>query len=450
MSQDNDLRYEKQKLLVENLLSSRDLFSLCAGILDSKFFVPELRNSVEFILEYYEDYNSLPTPKVIKAESGIKFEVDEQGVDRDLFEYTAHEIETFCRERAVVNEVLNASKLIEKNDYGSLVERLQKAVLISLQRDLGLSLFESIEDRINRRAEERKPISTGFPNVDDLLGGGVVPSELIMASANSGGGKSVFLANLTLNVAAQGHDVLYISLELSEDMVSDRLETMMTGWSKEEKIERAKEVADRMNKISSNGWGDIYVKYMEGESACSNDVRAYLKQFELQHGKLPRMVVLDYLDIFSTNEKQQFSNVYEKDKIASTQFRAIGNNDYWPMIMATASQQNRSAVNETEVTQASIAGGLSKVNIVDVYFSIIMTDAMRAEGVADFYFLKTRSSNGVGKTAHMKWDEIRLKFSSMDGYSEGLKLPNGGKKSEKIPNAHDEDTSGGLADLLEM
>lgn len=448
MSQDSDLRYEKEKLLVENLLSSRDLFSLCAGILNPKYFVPELRNSVEFILEYYEEYNSLPTPKVIKAESGIKFELDENGIDRDLFEYSAHEIETFCRERAVVNEVLNASKLIEKDDYGSLVERLQKAVLISLQRDLGTSLLDNVEERINKRAEEKQPIPTGFPNMDELLGGGVVPSELLMASANSGGGKSVFLANLTLNIAAQGHDVLYISLELSEDMVADRLETMMTGWTKEEKIERAKETADKLAKISSKGWGDIYIKYMEGESACSNDVRAYLKQFELQHKKLPRMVVLDYLDIFATNEKQQFSNVYEKDKIASTQFRAIGNNDYWPMIMATASQQNRSAVNETEVTQANIAGGLSKVNIVDIYFSIIMTDAMRAEGVADFYFLKTRSSNGVGKTAHMKWDEVRLKFSSMDGHSDGLKLPNGGKK--KVPSADEKEESGGLADLLEM
>lgn len=447
---DVDLEYEKQKILIENLISNPDLFSLCSNIVKAKYFLPELRNTVKFILDYYDQYNNIPSPKVIRAETGEKLEVSEIGLSSDEFEYSANELETFCRQRAVLSEVIAAQKYIEKQDYGALTERLQEAVLISLQRDLGTNIFEGIEERIRRRNEERSPISTGYPNVDAILGGGVVPSELLMASANSGGGKSIFLSNLSLNVAKQGHDVLYISLELSEDMVADRFETMITGWNKQTKIERAQETAHKITEITSKGWGKIYVKYMEAETTCANDIKAYLKQFELQYKKLPKMLVVDYLDIFGTNEKQVFSNVYEKDKIASTQLRAIGNNPRNPMIMATASQQNRSAVNETELNHSHIAGGMSKINTVDIYFSIIMTDAMRAEGVADFLFLKTRSSGGVGKTAHMNWDEVRLLFTSMNEVGE-LKLPQGkkAKNSDSIPSAAEKEV-GGLAELLEM
>lgn len=451
MSQNNDQQYEKQKLLIENLLSSRDLFALCANIISSKYFVPELRNSVQFIMEYYDQYSSIPNPKTISAETGTKFSISEEGIPLDEFDYTAAEMEQFCKQRAVLNEVLNASKYIENGDYGTLTSRLEQAVLVSLQRDLGTSVLENVAERIERRKETRKPISTGMPNVDKILGGGLNRTELMMASANSGGGKSIFLSNLSINVAAQGHDVLYISLELSEDMVADRFETMITGWSKDEKLDRIKETATKVESLTSKGWGKIYVKYMEPESNA-NDVKAYLKEFELQFKCVPTLLVVDYLDIFGTNERQSFSNVYEKDKASSTQLRAIGNNPHYNMIMATASQQNRGAIDQTEMNQSHIAGGLSKVNIVDIYFSIVMTDAMRAEGVADFSFLKTRSSNGVGKVAEMKWDQVKLKFSSLSNGDDGLKIPK--KKSNQnsdntIPSAIDKKNQS-LADLMDM
>ncbi len=407
-----DKSYEKQKIMLESLLSSPDLFALCSNIIDQAYFTPELKNTVEFIIEYYDKFNTTPTPRIIRAETGITLDtIDKLPIDE--FDYAANEIESFCKERAVLNEVLNAGKLIEEGDFGKLVEQLEKAVLISLQRDLGTNALADVQARIEKRMEERRPISTGWPDVDAILGGGLNRTELLMASANSGGGKSVMLGNLSLNFVEQGYDVLYISLELGEDMVADRFETMITKRNRDEKFERIIETATEVEKFSADNGATVYVKYMDAESNA-NDVKAYLKEFELQYKKTPTLLVVDYLDIFGTNERQAFSNVFEKDKASSTQLRAIGNNPHYDMIMATASQQNRSAINETEMNHGHIAGGLSKINIADVYMSIIMSDAMRAEGVADFAFLKTRSADGVGKTAHVGWDPVALKFTNLN------------------------------------
>jgi hypothetical protein len=143
-------------------------------------------------------------------------------------------------------------------------------------------------------------------------------------------------------------------------------------------------------------------------------------------------LIVDYLDIFGTNAKQNFSNVYDKDKISATELRAIGST--YDMVIATASQQNRSAINETQMNQSHLAGGLSKINTCDVYFSIIMTDAMRNEGVAVFSFLKTRSSDGVGKTAHMKWDPVKLMFKSTSSESSSAPLTLGLDKYKEDGN----------------
>lgn len=450
----NNTDYKKQKLMIENLLSSPDLFAVCVSILDSKYFEPELRNSVKFILDYYNKYSNTPKPQVIEAETGMDY-VSRETLSFDEYEYTATNVEQFCKQRAVIHEVLNASKYIESGDFGTLTAKLEEAVLISLQRDLGTNLFAGVAERITQRMDNRKPIPTLWPNVDEILGGGLNETELIMFSANSGGGKSIALSNLSLNFCKQGHDVLYISLELSEDMVADRFETMITGISKLDKFERISETASQVENFHHKSGGSIYIKYMDPESNA-NDIKAYLKEFQVQYKKLPKLLIVDYLDIFGTNERQQYSNVYEKDKTSSTQLRAIGNNPQFNMVMATASQQNRGAINQTEMNQGHIAGGLSKVNIVDVYASIIMTDPMRAEGIADFQFLKTRSSDGVGKIAHMKWDPVRLMFTSL-GSDNAIKQRVQAKKnnstterSTNVPQAGESKGDLDLLDLMDM
>ena len=402
---------KKQTLLLEYLISSSDTFAICASIVKPSYFDPELRNTVTFIHQYYEDYNSTPSPKQVEGETGVALELEV--VTKDQIAYCANEIEAFCKRQAIQAAVLASPPLIQKGDYGKVEELIKDAVTVSLNRDLGLKYEDDPEERLRLLAISEQAEPTGWTDFDELLNGGLIRKQLLLLSANSGGGKSIAMANLGLNYMEQGMNVLYITLELSQGMVSLRYDNMVTGVASAGWQYKIPEIATKVESATKE-MGKLTIKYMNAGSS-SNDIRAFLREFELTENYVPDVIIIDYLDLMGANEHISADNVFEKDKAVSEQLRNIGN-DYNAM-MITASQQNRGAVNQTDLNHSHIAGGISKINTTDVYVSIIMTDAMRASGEIAFMFLKTRSSDGVGKTAYLKWNGSTLRITNPDGKS---------------------------------
>jgi KaiC/GvpD/RAD55 family RecA-like ATPase len=288
--------------------------------------------------------------------------------------------------------------------------------------------------------------ATGWDDFDDLLNGGLVRKQLLLLSANSGGGKSVAMANLGLNYVMRGFNVLYITLELSEGMVSLRIDNMVSGIGSAGWQYKIPEIATKVESANAKeGAGNLTIKYMNA-GATSNDIRSYLKEYELTKGFVPDVIIVDYLDLLGINEKVSADNVFEKDKIASEQLRNIGN-DY-NAIMITASQQNRGAVNQTDLNHSHIAGGISKINTTDVYVSIIMTDAMRVAGEIAMMFLKTRSSDGVGKTVYLKWCGASLRITNQNSKGQPTPLLLG-EKEDNTKDFLSEPSGKGLLDLID-
>lgn len=396
----------KQKLLIEYLISSPDTYALCSSIIEAEYFDPELRNSVAFVKQYFEEYHSTPSPAQIAAETGVEFV--QRDITRDQIDYCAKEVEQFCRRRGLQRAILQAPKLIQEGDYGAVEESVRAALTISLQRNLGLNYFDDPLQRLLALKNADNVISTGYPELDEALGGGIRRKEMILLSANSGGGKSITMSNLALNLMAQGLNVLYISLELSQELISKRFDSMISGISPVEVLPRMKEVA-HIIKSQQESHGDLFIIRMPTGSN-TNSFRAYLKEFELRYKKVPDVLLVDYLDLMNANEHVRAGDVFDKDKKASEQIRDLVH-DY-DMYLITASQQNRSAVDATDLNHSHIAGGISKINTTDVYISIIMNDQMRARGEIAFQFLKTRSSDGVGKTVQLNWSPKTLRITS--------------------------------------
>jgi KaiC/GvpD/RAD55 family RecA-like ATPase len=392
-----EISTKKQQLLIEFLVASPDTFAMCASIVEPEYFDPEFRKAVRFLKDYYDEYNSLPSPDQIAAETSV--ELKEQQVTHDQIEYVADEIEEFCKYSALERAILGAPKLVAEGNYGAVETTIRDALTISLNRDIGLDYFEDVRERLERQEKTGARLSTGWKEVDELLFGGHARKELLVFSANSGVGKSVILANYGLNQAEMGRRVLYISLELSEDLVSQRYDTMISGvptatwkYNKEKIIQSVERKAETA--------ANITIKRMNS-GTTARDIRAYLKEYELKKGYIPDILIVDYLDIMGSNEKVSADNVFEKDKRAAEQLRDIGN-DY-NIAVATASQQNRGAVDETRIRQSHVAGGISKINTSDTWISIIATEAMKAAGECRFQFVKTRTSDGVGKMVTLKW-----------------------------------------------
>lgn len=401
---------KKQQLLLEYLVSSADTFAVCKSIVKSDYFNPEFRKTVDFLHTYYDKYNALPTTDQIVAETDVALST--QTITKDQINYCADEVEKFCRRKAIEHAVLASPALIDKGDYGRVETLIRDAIAVSLSRDLGLSYFDDPMARLERLMATPQRTSTGWTKVDELLNGGLARTEMILFSANSGGGKSITMANLAENFLMQGLNVLYLSLELSEDMISQRYDTMLTGIPSVAWQSKYVEIAETIDNLAPH-MGKLTIKRMPS-GTNANTIRAYLKEFELTQGYVPDMLVVDYLDIMGTNERVSADNVSEKDKMAAEQLRDIGFE--YNMFVVSASQQNRSAIEARELNHSHIAGGLTKINTVDWYLSIILTPTMKAAGEIGFTFLKSRSSDAVGKTVYLQWDNnaLRIKDAKVD------------------------------------
>ena len=401
------MKFKKQKELIENLISSPDAFALCNAIIDYEYFDIELQPSVKFILDYYGKYGDIPSIKQIDAESDVELNTKE--VADHEYQYTVDEVEKFCQDMAVQDAVMKAAQIItNKEDAQSIRDLIEDALQISVQKDLGLDYFQTVEERLERMQNEAELMPTCWPTFNDYMFGGLARKELVLFAANSGVGKSVALANLGMHYAEDGLNVLIITLELAEDLISQRFDTNITKISRRDWKDNIREIVSSVTNYKSDIRGNLQVKYMPTETKAV-EVRTYLEQYKLHYGFYPDVICLDYLDKMTPNAKVN-GNAFDVDKKISEQLRQIAV-DY-NLLMITASQLNRDAVGNADQNHSHIAGGISKINEADVVVSIFKTDGDVSDKLREvnFKFLKTRNSDGVDKMIDMNFNSNAIRF----------------------------------------
>ncbi len=398
---------KKQKYLLDLLISSSSAFTQCARIIKPEYFDPELRKAVAHILDYYHEYSAIPSVDNIEANVGIALTKHDITPDEESF--VSDETERFCRRQAVIKALQSAPSHINDDNYGAVEEAIREAIGVKLDSDIGVNYFEHPYQRLEKQAESLFRLTTGLPDLDTVLGGGLARTETLLVTANSGGGKSITMSNFAANYLKQGLDVAYISLELSESLVSQRFDVMFTGISSVTAHLHQESIAGTIVGLSDT-YGRLTIKRLPNGSN-SNDINAYIREYFTHFGKYPDVLVLDYLDELETNEGLSRSNISQHDKAATAQFYELGVR--YNMVQITASQQNRSALESspTDQNQGHIQGGLTKYNAVDAAFSIIFTPAMKAQGEIAFAITKLRSGDGLGTVLFFQWDNARLKIN---------------------------------------
>jgi len=404
------MNLKEEKMIIQYLLGSTDVFSRCIAIIEPSYFHNSFTSIVSFIKDYYNKYNTIVSVDVLHAKFDEKFVVKE--VTKGEYKFACDTIELFCRQQAVSNAVIESMPEVEKGNIGILYDRIVKATTIGLSVDLGFDVFKDAEKIFNNLTNSAKPYTTGIKALDDRIAGGGYRKQLTLFSANSGGGKSVVLTNLGVNYALQGLSVLYLSLELPEDQIFLRAASMISGVAIKTWRDSIPQYISSLIKSRNEGAGDFTIKRIKGD-ACTNDIRSYIKQYELEHKKVPDVLIVDYVDKMTPNGGKKQMSISEQDKEKTEQLAELVFD--LDMIGFSASQQNREAIGNGAPTQGVIAGGLTKVNTVDNYISIYMPEDMKLKGEMLFFFLKTRYSDGVGEQALLKYNVSTLKITDLSG-----------------------------------
>ena len=277
--QNVDYGYDIQRVYLEMMLADAGTFVRCQSIFDSKLFDRRLQKPAEFLTKYVSENNVLHTPDIINAATGSNLKAAES-LREEHFEWLLNDFETFTRHKGLEQAILESADLLEKGEYGPVEEKIKRAVQVGLQRDMGTDYFEDPRARLSRIKDKNGQISTGWKSIDDKLYGGFNRGELNIWAGGSGAGKSLFLANLGVNYALAGLNVLYLTLELSEDLVCMRIDAMTTGIPTREIFKNLDDVEMKVRIIGKKS-GKLQVKYMpSGKTA--NDIRAYMKEYEIK------------------------------------------------------------------------------------------------------------------------------------------------------------------------
>jgi archaellum biogenesis ATPase FlaH len=281
-------------------------------------------------------------------------------------------------------------------------------VQIGLQKDMGTDYWLDPRGRLLGLKDKNGQVKTGWDTVDKRLFGGMNRGELNIFAGGSGAGKSLFLANLGVNWALQGLNVVYLTLELSEALVSMRVDSMTTGVSTKEIFKDLDNIEMRVKMIGKKS-GAFQIKYMPS-GKTTNDIRAYLKEYEIKMGRKVDVLLVDYMDLLlPISKKISAENLFVKDKYVAEELRNLAMEKQ--CVFVTAAQLNRGAVEEVEFDHSHISGGLSKIQTADNVFGIFTSRAMRERGKYQIQLMKTRSSSGVGMKIDLDFDIDTLRIT---------------------------------------
>ena len=407
--QNADYGYDIQKVYLEMMLTDAETFVRCQAVFDDKAFDRRLQPAAKFINEYVVEHNAMPTFDIVNAST--KADLQHPGdLAENHYDWLLMEFETFSKHKALESAILKSADLLEKGEYGPVEDLVKKAVQIGLQKDLGTDYWKDPKGRLEAIKDKNGQVTTGWASLDKKLFGGFNRGELNIFAGGSGSGKSLFLANLGVNWALAGLNVIYLTFELSENLVSMRVDSMTTDIPSRDIFKNIEDVEMKVKMIGKKS-GAFQVKYMPtGKNA--NDIRSFLKEYEIKTGKKVDVLLVDYLDLMHPiAAKISAENLFVKDKYVSEELRDLAME--LNTLFVTASQLNRSSVEEIEFDHSHISGGISKINTADNLIGIFTSRAMRERGRYQIQLMKTRSSSGVGQKIDLEFDVDSLRIRDL-------------------------------------
>lgn len=327
-------------------------------------------------------------------------------------EYVVEEVVKFARHQALGSAIIDSVDLLEKRDFDEIGLKVKRALEVGAGHDVtGYDYFDALKDRTERRKAmaagtiTHNGITTGISKIDAHLyhrGWGRKELSIIMGAAKSG--KTMALVDFMKNAAFAGYKVLYVSLEVSAEIISDRLDANIANVMMSELGTKALEVADKIKAAEATIKGNMRVHAFPTGTLKPSALRRLMSHYAAE-GLVFDMVVVDYADIMAAERARDEMRAESASII--TDLRAIAVEE--DIAVLTATQTNRDGAKATLAKMTDVAEDFNKVRIADLVISINSSEEERAMNEARLYFAASRNQAG-NFTLRIKQDLERAKF----------------------------------------
>jgi len=405
-----------QENLCQAMLEDRPFCDQIMEVLEVDFFESvDMRAFVQILVNYKEKYSPTPHPSYEMMEGLIKsnvkkFDKSTGGRLKKLFisfknrqiENKEHVISTsidFCRKQALKKAMMRSVKLIQDSSFDEIEKEIKAALTLGTDNNFG---HDYITDAASRfEIQSRSPVTTGWPELDEITCGGFGVRELAVVIAPTGAGKSMVLVHQGATALEIGKTVVHYTLELADTIVGQRYDSCLTEIGLKDLIHSKDIVMEKIKDVA----GRLIIKEYPTKSASTKTIETHLEKL-IKRGIKPEVVIVDYADLLRprnirAEKRHELENIYEE-------LRAIAQK--YECTLLTASQTNRSGLNAEVITMESISEAFNKCFVADFIYSLSRTPQDKQSNKGRIFIAKNRNGpDGLVYNAFVDWSNVTIK-----------------------------------------
>ena len=381
-----------EQTILKNLIQNEEFTRKTLPYIKSEFFQ---ERDEEFLFkqirDYFLKYQTSPTPEALIIDIDEKDDVDQQLLSDTVVliqeikqdhsetpdEWLTDSTEKWCKDRAVYNGVMNSIAIIQDKEghTGEIPDILREALSVSFDSNIGHDFIEDWDKRFEfmHREEERVPFDLELMN--KITKGGLPNKTLNICMAGTGVGKSLFMCHMASSALLQGKNVLYITMEMAEEKIAERIDANLLDISLDQLSDLPKIMYEKkINRVREKTKGKLIIKEYPTATAHSGHIRHLLQELDLKREFKPDIIFIDYLNICASFRVRPGSNVnsYTYIKSIAEELRGLAVEFDVPIMSAT--QTNRTGFVSTDVGLEDTSESFGLPATADFMFALISTE----------------------------------------------------------------------------
>ena len=400
-----------EQTILKNLIYDEDFLRKVLPFIKEEYFSDRTDRAIfNEISKFTESYNSSPTIEALelairekrnltddeleKCDTCLQ-EIVKSREEKSKIDWLVDKTEKFCQEKAIYNAVLGSISILDgkdkTQDKGSIPKLLSDALAISFDNSVGHDYLENSDERYDfyHRKEERIPFDLEFFN--KITKGGLPNKTLNIALAGTGVGKSLFMCHVAAGAMVQGKNVLYITMEMSEEKIAERIDANLLNVTVDDLVDLPKELYDKkIERLREKTVGKLIIKEYPTASASSIHFRTLLNELNLKKSFVPNIIFIDYLNICCSARIKAGANVnsYTYVKSIAEELRGLAVEFGVPIVSATQTTRSGFSSSDPGLEDTSESFGLPAT--ADLMFALISSEELEEMGQIMVKQLKNR------------------------------------------------------------
>jgi len=437
--------------ILRNFFFNEDFTRKALPFVKTDYFTNRIERLLyEEVDKFVQQYKNLPTKETILIEFGRRKDINDEEVklikelvsgfndEKTDLQWLLDTTEKFCKDRAVHNAVLSGIKILDGKDKEKQPEAipsiLSEALAVSFDNHIGHDYIGDAESRFDwyHTKEKRYPFDLNFFN--KITKGGVPSKTLNIALAGTGVGKSLFMCHCASNFLTQGQNVLYITLEMAEERIAERIDANLMDVTMDDLHDMPKQLYDdKMTKLRSKTTGQLIIKEYPTASAHSGHFKSLINELSLKKSFKPDVLFIDYLNICASSRfKGGNISSYFYIKAIAEELRGLAVEFDLPIFSAT--QTTRTGFVSTDIGLEDTSESFGLPATADFMFALMSNEELESLGQMKVKQLKNRYNDpGMNRAFIVGVDRAKMRLYDVENSAQNIVDSNQTKEKENYP-----------------